>query len=81
MIVSLSAMLHDWTACYGLTFVNVTDFNKCKLCFLWTDSDFADRGFCVGTLVLAVLLHSGLCLIFIHFSDSEQIGIFFTVTI
>lgn len=76
MTVSLSAMLHDWTACYGLTFVNVTDFNKGKLCFLWTESDFADRGFCIGTLVfLCVLLRSGLCLIFIHFSDPEQIGI------
>lgn len=71
MVVSLSAMLHDWTSCDGLIFANVTDFNKCRLCFLWTDSDFADRGFCVGALVLAVLLHSGLCLI----CDSEQIGI------
>lgn len=68
-------MLFIWTACDGLVFAKVNDFNKSSLCFMLTESDFADRGFSGRTLVFAVELCSGLCLIFFHFIGSKQIEI------
>lgn len=70
MVVSLSAMFHDWTACDGLIFANVTETSAdCVFCGLTVILQI--EASVSGLFVLALLLHSGLCLI----CDSEQIGI------
>lgn len=54
-----NAMLFILTACDGLVFTLVTDFNKCSLCFMLNDSYFADCSVCtcVCSCVASVILN------------------------